>query len=199
MRLLRTIPVVVALVAGVSGCVPGEDAPDMATLMASLELDPPVDLDVECPAVPEGAERVLFAGMFTNQPQIRPGALDFPTDFCPSETAFYARAEGRGNSSLLGEFRWSERYCAGTPQGLVAEGFFEATDGDRLDWDTVIRGTPPASPDESMTFAGQFTFTGGSGAYDGASGTANVSAVQLGDATMNAPGSTAAALCGWIR
>lgn len=198
MRPSRSLWVLSTLVVGITSCDTGGDVADMATLIASLELDPSVELDVECPPLPEGTERVLFAGVFTNQPQVRPGESEFPTDFCPPETAFFARAGGRGNSTLLGEFIWSERYCAGTPRGLVAEGYFEGTSGDRLDWDAVIRGTPPASPDESMTFVGEFTFTGGSGPFANVSGNANVAAVQLGDATMNEPGSTAAALCGWI-
>lgn len=104
MRSLRSICMVATLVAGATSCESGAAVPDMATLIASLELDPSVELDVECPPLPEGTERVLFAGVFTNQPQIRPGEAGFPTDFCPPETAFFARAEGRGNSSLLGEF-----------------------------------------------------------------------------------------------
>jgi hypothetical protein len=57
----------------------------------------------------------------------------------------------------------------------------------------------PQSPDSSVTFGGEFTFTGGSGQFADASGQANVAAIQLGDATMNRPGSTAAGLCGWIE
>lgn len=160
-----TICIVAALALGGTGCASSGDGPDMASLVASLELDPPVDIDVECPLVPEGAEKVLFAGVFANRPPVRPGEPGFPTDFCPDGTAFFARAEGRGNSSILGEFLWSERYCAGTPRGLIAEGSFEGTNGDRLDWDALIRGTPPSSPDEAMSFSGSFTFTGGSGPY----------------------------------
>lgn len=198
MRTLRSLGVISTLLVGLSGCDTADTELDMATLMASLELDPEVELDVECPPLPEGAERVLFAGVFANGPQVRPGEAGFPTDFCPPEAAFFARAEGRGNSTLLGEFLWSEQYCAGTPRGLVAEGHFEGANGDRLDWEAVISGIPPSSPDASMTFAGEFTFVGGSGPYANGSGSANVSAVQLGDATMDEPGSTAAALCGWI-
>jgi len=62
---------------------------------------------------------VLFAAVFANSPPIRPGALEFPSDFCPANAGFIALAQGSGNSSLFGEFTWSERYCTVPPGRLV--------------------------------------------------------------------------------
>lgn len=172
----------------------------MAALVQSLNLDPSVDLDVDCQPLPAETQRVLFAGVFVNQPPIRPDDPEFPPDFCPPETRFYARAEGQGNSSVLGEFIWSEHYCA-LPMGeLVAEGNFEGANGDRLNWDARLRAdsVPPRIP--FATFSGEFTFTGGTGPFAGVSGEAVVAAKQLGDAAPGRPaGTTAAAVCGWIK
>ena len=94
----------VALSLALAACSGSEHVLDMDTLVQSLDLDPPVDLDVDCPPPPPEAHRVLFAGVFANSPPILPGAPEFPSDFCPSNAGFFARAEGRGNSSLFGEF-----------------------------------------------------------------------------------------------
>lgn len=185
----------VALVA----CSRSEQLIGMETLVQSLGLDPPVDLDVDCPVPPPEAQKVLFAGVFANSPPILPGAPEFPSDFCPSNAGFFARAEGRGNSSLFGEFIWSERYCTVPPGQLVAEGHFAGAGGDSLTWDARIGFDSIPPPVPFATFSGKFTFTGGSGAYEGASGEAMVAAKQLGDAAPGRPaGSTAAAVCGWI-
>jgi hypothetical protein len=171
----------------------------MNTLMQSLNLDPPVELDVECPPIPAGAQRILFSGVFTNQPPIRPPSPGFPSDFCPVDTQFYARAEGRGNSTVLGEYTWWEHYCALPGFELTASGYFEAANGDRIDWDARIRADSVPPPIPHATFSGEFTFTGGTGPFAGTHGAANVTAKQLGDAQPGMPaGSTAAAICGWI-
>lgn len=189
----------VALSLTLAACSGSEQVLDMDTLVQSLDLDPPVDLEVDCPPPPPEAHRVLFAGVFANSPPILPGAPEFPSDFCPSNTGFFARAEGRGNSSLFGEFIWSERYCAVPPGQLVAEGYFEGVGGDRLTWNARIRFDSIPPPIPFATFSGEFTFTGGSRAYEGASGEAVVAAKQLGDAAPGRPaGSTVAAVCGWL-
>jgi len=185
---------------GLSACSRHPQPVDMAGLVQSLNLEPPVDLDVDCPPLPPEARRVLFAGVFANQPPIRPDSSEFPSDFCPPNTQFYARAEGRGNSSVLGEFAWSEHYCALPMAELVAKGHFEAANGDRLNWDARIRADSVPPPVPFATFSGNFTFTGGTGPFDGVAGEAVVAAKQLGDAAPGRPaGSTAAAVCGWIE
>lgn len=172
---------------------------DMAALVRSLGLDPAVELDVECSAPPAGATAALFAGVFANQTPILPDSPEFPADFCPSGTRFFNLAEGRGNSSVMGEFVWWERYCAGTPAGLIAEGHFEDADGDRINWTARIRPTEDSPPIPFRTFNGTFTFTGGTGRFDGVFGEALVAAKQLGDSVAeDRPGSTAAAVCGWV-
>ena len=189
----------IALLAPAS-CGNDETPPaEMAALMESLNLDPPVELDVDCPAIPAGAQRVLFSGVFTNQPPIRPPDPNFPADYCPENTQFYARADGQGNSTVFGEFTWWERYCTLPGFQLSADGYFEATNGDRLTWDALIRADSVPPPIPYATFVGEFTFTGGTGPFAAIQGRANVAAKQLGDAPVGLPaGSTAAAICGWI-
>ena len=196
---MRSTLAAAALSLGLAACSGGERPIDMETLVRSLDLDPPVDLDVDCPPPPPDAQRVLFAGVFANSPPILPGAPGFPSDFCPSNAGFFARADGRGRSSLLGEFVWSERYCTLPPGELIAEGSFEGAGGDRLTWDARIRFDSVPPPIPFATFSGEFTFTGGTGPYEGVSGEGVVAARQLGDAAPDRPaGSTAAAVCGWI-
>lgn len=184
---------------GLAGCSGPAPPVEMEDLVASLELDLPVDLDVACPAVPADAERVMFAAVFVNDPPIRPGSDEFPTDFCPANAGFFAHANGRGNSSILGAFVWSERYCTVPPGNLIAEGSFTWTDGDRIDWDAAVQldSIPPPIP--FATFSGELTFTGGTGRFADASGEAVLVAEQLGDAPPGRPaGSTATAVCGWL-
>lgn len=185
---------------GLSGCGRAPEPVEMAMLVQSLNLDPSIDLDVDCPTLPPETRRVLFAGVFVNQSPIRPDSPEFPSDFCPPNTRFYARAEGRGNSSVFGEFTWSEHYCALPMAEIVAEGHFEGKSGDRLNWDARIRSDSIPPPIPFATFSGGFTFTGGTGPFTGVSGEAVVVAKQLGDAPPGRPaGSTAAAVCGWVE
>lgn len=196
---MRTTFAAVLLSLTLAACSGDEQPADMGTLVQSLNLDPPVDLDPDCPPTPPDGRRVLFAGVFANSPRILKDAPEFPSDFCPANAEFFATAEGRGNSSLMGEFIWSERWCATPPFQLVARGSFEGSDGDRLNWDARVRFDSIPPPVPFATFSGEFTFTGGSGAYEGATGEALIAAQQLGDAVRGqSAGSTAAAVCGWI-
>jgi hypothetical protein len=193
-RTLTTLAVVIGL-----GCGETGEPASIDDLVRSLQLDSPVDLDVDCPPIPAEAERILIAGVFQNSPPIRPGSADFPADFCPSNTIFYADADGHGDSSILGEFAWSERYCVVAGSDLIAQGYFAGRNGDRIEWDAHIRPDSVPPPIPFATFSGSFTFTDGTGAFAGAHGEATVFARQLGDATPGRPaGTTAAALCGWI-
>lgn len=196
---MSSIPAVAALTLALAGCRGTGPRVDMETLVQSLGLDPPIDLSVECPPLPSGTQQVLFAGVFSNSPPIMPGTPAFPSTFCPPTARFFARAEGRGNSSLLGDFVWVERYCTVPPGRLVAEGSFHTLGGDSLTWEAQVQFDSVPPPIPFATFKGTFTFTGGSGAYAGASGKAVVRARQLGDAAPGRPaGSTAAAVCGWL-
>lgn len=195
---MRQALMTLAVSAGLASCAGTEQPVDMEALVRSLNLDPPIDLDVDCPPLPPEAERFVVAGVFANTPPTRPGSPDFPAAFCPPNTLFYARAEGHGNSSILGEFVWSEHYCTVAGSDLVAEGFFEGTSGDRIDWDARIRPDSVPPPIPFATFSGSFTFTGGTGAFADVSGEALVAAEQLGDAAPDRPAGTTAAVCGWI-
>lgn len=63
-----------------------------------------------------------------------------------------------------------------------------------------IRADSVPPPIPHATFSGEFSFTGGTGAYGDVSGTAIVTAKQLGDAAPGRPaGSTLAAVCGSIH
>lgn len=195
----RELVVLLGMYAGFVACSTGEEPrEDMDALIDSLSLDVPVDLVAECPPVPEGAQEVLFAGVFANSPPLRPGDAEFPEDFCSPSTDWYARAEGHGRSSLLRDFVWWEHYCVDGGE-LVAEGYFEDSSGDRLNWDALIRPDSVPPPVPFVTFSGSFSFTGGTGRYAGLRGEAVVDAEQLGDAAPGRPaGTTAAALCGWL-
>lgn len=186
---------------GLAGCSGSSRGIDVDTLMASLNLNTQVDLDVECPLIPPGRERFLAAAVFSNQPRITTESPDFPVDYCPEHTRFYARAVGYGKSNRadLGEFAWREQYCAITGFEIVADGYFEAPNGDRLNWDAVVRADSIPPPQPHVTFSGEFIFTGGTGVFADLTGKANIAAQQLGDAPApGVLGSTAVALCGWI-
>jgi hypothetical protein len=171
----------------------------MDALLQSLALDPSIELEIECLPPPPEARSVLFAGIFVNQPPIRPDSEEFPGDFCPPNALFYALAEGSGNSSVLGDFIWSERYCALPMAKIVAEGSFSGSNGDRLDWDAQIQANAVPPPIPFATFSGEFSFKGGTGPFAGTTGKGVVAAAQLGDAPPGQPaGSTAAAVCGWV-
>jgi hypothetical protein len=186
------------MVLAVASCDNDDNATQLDRLLISLELEPDAALDVQCPPGPIESRTALFAGIFVNQMPVKPDSPGFPDDFCPPETAFFNTAEGRGNSNILGQFIWHERYCAGTLKGLIAEGYFQAENGDRLNWDAQIHRDEDSPPHPEMTFGGEFKFTGGTGALSGIKGEAFVAAKQLGDAkSINRPGSTAATLCGW--
>jgi len=195
---MRSIPAA-ALTLALAGCPGNDPRIEMETLVEALGLDPQVDLDVDCPLPPPQSQQVLFAGVFANSPPIVAGTPDFPSTFCPPDARFFARAEGHGRSPVFGEFVWSERYCAIPPGRLVAEGSFHGVGGDSLAWTAQVRFDSIPPPIPHATFRGTFSFTGGSGAYAGASGEAVVMAKQLGDAAPGRPaGSTAAAVCGWL-
>jgi len=188
-------------ISGLAGCGSSSRGIDVDTLMESLNLNTQVDLDAECPIIPPGQERFVVAAVFSNQPRITPESPDFPADYCPANTRFYARAEGHGKSNRadLGDFVWREQYCAMPGFEIVADGYFEAPNGDRLNWDALVRADSIPPPQPHATFSGEFTFTGGTGVFADKTGIANIAAQQLGDAPApGVLGSTAVALCGWI-
>jgi hypothetical protein len=50
---MRSTLAAAALSLGLAACSGGERPIDMETLVRSLDLDPPVDLDVDCPPPPD--------------------------------------------------------------------------------------------------------------------------------------------------
>lgn len=200
MRLASMGWIICAGSVGVLGCEQVSQSSAMEALVQSLDLDPSIELDINCLPSPPGTRTVLFAGIFVNQPPIRPDSAEFPEDFCPSNARFYELAEGGGKSSVLGEFVWSEQCCALPMAEIVAEGSFSSVNADRVDWDAHVQADTVPPPIPFATFSGEFTFKGGTGPFAGTTGSAAVAAAQLGDAAPGQPaGSTAAAVCGWIE
>jgi len=199
---VTTVVLGIALgIGGFAGCSSSSRGIDIDTLVESLNLNAQVDLNVECPVIPPGRDQLLVAAVFSNQPRITPDSPDFPANYCPANTRFYARAEGHGKSNRtdLVEFAWREQYCALPGFEIVADGYFEAPNGDRLTWDALVRADSIPPPQPHATFSGKFTFTGGTGVFADKTGKANIAAQQLGDAPApGVLGSTAVALCGWI-
>jgi len=172
----------------------------MDALIDSLDLDPAVELNIDCPPVPSDAQPVSLAATFVNQPPIRPGSEGYPRDFCPVDTEFYALAEGSGNSLPFGKFKWRERYCALSTAAMQVEGAFMRENGEQLQWNARTQGVTDSPEPAAAKFSGEITFTGGTGPFVGATGRAVVAAAPLGDANSEHPaGSTAVAVCGWIK
>ena len=97
------------------------------------------------------------------------------TSFVPQQNGTVAiTVIGSGESTLLGKFTRSEEIvldpATGTVSGTIV---FTAADGSELNC-SFTGGFISAT-----TLVGIYTFTGGTGRFDGASGTAYFSAVQL--------------------
>ena len=191
---------------GVCGCQAPEQegVENIAGLIESIEFELPVELELTCVLPPEGTSPFVAKLIFKNAPPVRPSDPDFPSDDAPPSAVLFSTVTGEGGGTHLGRFGYSERYYGIPGFRIVAEVAFVAENGDELYATALAQAGPTIPPPfPNATFTGQFTFTGGTGRFDGARGRASISAQQLGEEPLpgmppNIPGSTAVVLCGWI-
>jgi len=191
---------------GVCGCrTPEQEGVDhIAELIESIEFELPVELEQTCVLPPEGTSPFVAKFVIENAPPLRPTAPDFPFDNAPPNAVLFSTASGEGMGTYLGRFAFSEGYYGIPGFRIVGDIEFRAQNGDELHATELSQAGPTIPPPfPNATFTGQFTFAGGTGRFDGARGTASVSAQQLGGEPLpgmppNIPGSTAVVLCGWI-
>lgn len=190
---------------GITAAQSVQTADNIEAVIESVSFDLPVELEVTCILPPEGASPFVAKFVFKNAPPVRPSDPDFPSDYCLPNAALYSTAKGEGVATHLGRFEYSERYCGMPGFRIVADIVFTTETGDEL-YATALAQAGPTFPPPfpHAAFTGEFTFTGGTGRFEGAKGRASISAKQLGNQSdpnmpTNIPGSTAVVLCGWIE
>lgn len=126
------------------------------------------------------AEQVPFKGTFeaTGSP------AEVPGDRCPVLTV---EIHGTGNATHLGSLTTHQSHCVAPPSLGLTDGVFTLTaaNGDELRGIYVAELLPLEPP--LFTIDGEFTFTGGTGRFAGATGGGDASGVQdlaTGDATV---------------
>lgn len=188
-----------------SGCRTTEPrADDITTLIESVDFALPVELELTYALPPKGTSPFAAKFIIKNAPPVRPSDPDFPSDDAPPNAVLFGTASGEGMGTHLGRFTFSEGYYGIPGFRIVGDIVFRAQNGDELHATELSQAGPTIPPPfPNATFTGQFTFTGGTGRFDGARGRASVSAQQLGGERLpgmppNIPGRTAVALCGWI-
>jgi hypothetical protein len=153
-----------------------------------------VEIDYRCIPVPPGARRFYSEASFENADFVRPPNLPDSTPQLPGLTPMIsAVSKGSGRGDLIGEFTFLSRWYGYQPGMVILalRDILRTPDGD-VYADELSTGLGVAPPPNALMH-GAFTFTGGTGRFERATGSAAVFAQQLGDGTH-----TAFVLCGWI-
>lgn len=134
---------------------------------------------------PPAARQVPLKATF-NGPGV---AADIPADRCPVLTI---QITGSGTSTHLGKFTTVQSHCAAPPSLAFTDGEFTLTaaNGDQV-FGTYEGQFLPLEP-PLAAIDGAFTFTGGTGRFEGATGGGDASGVQnlaTGEATVVLDGS----------
>lgn len=162
-------------------------------------------LEFEPACEPEPADQpaeFFFADLLTvgGGTRVSPEDPDFPTDYCPGNAVFaVVGGGGARGTSTLGEWTWPGRgWCALPGSVLWSHHEFTTERGviNVLEETHILfpDGCGPGTPcSDLLSFSGKFTVLGGTGAYQGATGTWQLVGRQRGD------GTTAGVLCGWLK
>lgn len=153
-----------------------------------------VEIPYACTPVPEGAQRFYAEVSFANRDIVRAPDLAGDAPPLPGLTAGISGAsDGAGSGDPTGDITFRSRWFGYRPGFVVAatRDVFVTDDGE-LHADELFAADPASSP-PNLLFEGSFTFTGGTGRYRNARGSAFSRARQLGDGVH-----TAFVACGWI-
>ena len=145
-----------------------------ATVLAAVAL-----LCVATPAVAGNVDKPLpFHGEFTTPA----GPPPEPTIAC--ETGIPSAGEGTGHASHLGAFTFRAEWCMNLPVTEVGFTTVVAANGDELynTWTSEAE----FAPDGSMHFTNYFTFTGGTGRFENATGHVVATGVAYPDGSSTA-------------
>ncbi len=117
------------------------------------------------------------------QPQSLPFILNFfsiggPVDgdaSCGSPPIVLIKQEGAGSGTVLGDFDFFSQFCNNLATGEYfggpsAEGYFTDSNGDRIFIQASGQVIPSTHPDYDLEFKDPFTIVGGTGRYEGATG-----------------------------
>jgi len=153
-----------------------------------------VEIDYSCIPVPPGARRFYSEASFANADFVRPPDLPDSTPRVPDVTPMIsAVSTGSGHGEPIGEFTFLSRWYGYQPGTVILalRDILGTPDGD-LYADEFSTGIGTTSPPNAVMH-GAFTFTGGTGRFERATGSAAAFAHQMGDGVH-----TAFVLCGWI-
>jgi len=154
-----------------------------------------VEIPYRCTPVPEGAQRFYVEASFANSDIVRAPDLPEYTTPLPGLVAGGAgTSTGSGTGDPIGDFTFQAHWSGYQPGFVIAANgdVFSTADGD-LYADELFTGDSATAP-PNLTMEGAFTFTGGTGRYRNAAGSASATAQQLGDGVH-----TAVVACGWIE
>lgn len=151
-------------------------------------------VEYRCTPVPESAERFYAEAVYSNSDIVRaPDLPDYTMPLPGLEARSAGISNGTGRGDPIGDFTFQAHWSGYQPGFVVAatNDVFTTQSGE-LHADELFTGGS-ASDLPNMRFDGAFTFTGGTGAYQKATGSAQAVARQLGDGVR-----TAFVACGWI-
>jgi len=152
------------------------------------------EIPYRCTPISPGAQRFYVEASFANTDVLAGPDLPSSATTLPGLTAGATGvSSGSGAGEPIGDFTFAANWTGYQPGFVIAarRDVFSTADGDV--YADELFSSDPTTTGPNLRWFGAFTFTGGTGKYRNASGSASATAQQLGDGVHSA-----VVACGWI-